>query len=95
VRILDDAGRNLKVKNKSELTQVRAVELMEAALLSACDGNKPVDRADDVMSKEPVPAAKPGRLFGCQQRSNLNRREWDAVDLKKPPSGRRRAWLPG
>ena len=62
VRLLDDAGRNLKVKNKSELTQVRAVELTEAALLSACDGNKPVDRLDGVMSKGPVPAAKPGRF---------------------------------
>ena len=62
VRLLDDAGRNLKVKNKSELTQVRAVELTEAALLSACDGNKPVDRSDGVMSKGPVPAAKPGRF---------------------------------
>jgi hypothetical protein len=31
VRFLDDAGRNLTVKNKSELTQVRAVELTEAA----------------------------------------------------------------
>ena len=62
VRLLDDAGRNLKVKNKSELRQVRAVELTEAALLSACDGNKPVDRSDGVMSKGPVPAAKPGRF---------------------------------
>ena len=62
VRLLDDAGRNLTVKNKSELTQVRAVELTEAALLSFCDGNKPVVRADDVMSKGPVPAAKPGRF---------------------------------
>ena len=62
VRLLSDAGRNLKVKNKSELTQVRAVELTEAALLSACDGNKPVDRSDGVMSKGPVPAVKPGRF---------------------------------
>jgi hypothetical protein len=61
VRLLD-AGRNLSVKNKSELTQVRAVELTEAALLSVCDGNKPVVRADGVMSKGPVPAAKPGRF---------------------------------
>jgi len=62
VRLLDDAGRNLTVKNKSELKQVRAVELTEAALLSVCDGNKPVDRSDGVMSKGPVPAAKPGRF---------------------------------
>ena len=62
VRLLDDAGRNLSVKNKSELTQVRAVELTEAALLSVCDGNKPVVRADGVMSKGPVPAVKPGRF---------------------------------
>jgi hypothetical protein len=62
VRLLDDAGRNLKVKNKSELTQVRAVELTEAALLSVCDRNKPVVRSDGVMSKGPVPAAQPGRF---------------------------------
>ena len=62
VRLLDDAGRILPVRNKSELTQVRAVELTEAALLSVCDGNKPVVRADGVMSKGPVPAVKPGRF---------------------------------
>ena len=62
VRLLDDAGRNLVVKKKFELTQVRAVELTEAALLSVCDGNKTVVRADGVMSKGPVPAAKPGRF---------------------------------
>lgn len=62
VRLLDDAGRNLTVKNKSELTQVRVVELTQAALLSVCDGNNPVVRADGVISKGPVPAAKPGRF---------------------------------
>ena len=62
VRLLDEAGRILLVKKKSELTQVRAVELTEAALLSVCDGNKAVARADGVMSKGPVPAAKPGRF---------------------------------
>ena len=62
VRLLDEAGRILPVKNKSELTQVRAVEFTEAALLSVCDGNKPVERAGGVMSKGPVPAAKPGRF---------------------------------
>ena len=62
VRLLDDAGRNLTVKNKSKLTQVRVVELTEAALLSVCDGNNPLVRADGVISKGPVPAAKPGRF---------------------------------
>ena len=62
VRLLDDAGRKLKVKNKSELTQVRAVELTEAALLSVCDGNKAVAQGEGVQSKGPVPAAKPGRF---------------------------------
>ena len=38
VRLLDEAGRILPVKNKAELTQVRAVELTEAVLLSVCDG---------------------------------------------------------
>lgn len=62
VRLLDDAGRILLVKNKNELAQVQAVDLTEAALLSVCDGNKPVARSDAVQSKGAVPAAKPGRF---------------------------------
>ena len=62
VRLLDDAGRILPVRNKSELTQVRAIELTEAALLSVCDGNKAVARGEGVQTKGPVPAAKPGRF---------------------------------
>jgi len=62
VRLLDDAGRIFPVKNKSELAQVRAVELTEAALLSVCDGNKAVAQGEVVQSKGPVPAAKPGRF---------------------------------
>ncbi len=62
VRLLDDAGRIVPVKNKSELTRVRAVELTEAALLSVCDGNKTVTRGESVQLKGPVPAAKPGRF---------------------------------
>lgn len=63
MRLLDEAGRTLPVKNKSELSRVRAVELTEVALLSNCDGDKALTRADDtVVSKAPVPAAKPGRL---------------------------------
>ena len=62
VRLLDDAGRSLPVKNTSELMQVRLVELTEAALLSVCDGNKAVAQGEGVQSKGPVPAAKPGRF---------------------------------
>lgn len=60
VRLLDHVGRILPVKNKSELTQVRTVELTEAALLSVCDGNKPLTRGEGALSKGAVPAAKPG-----------------------------------
>ncbi len=62
VRLLDDAGRILPVKNKSELTRVRAVELTEPALLSVCNGNKAIARGEGVQVKGPVPAAKPGRF---------------------------------
>ena len=62
VRLLDGTGRIVPVKNKSELTQVRAVELTEVTLLSACDGNKAVAQGEGVQSKGPVPAAKPGRF---------------------------------
>ena len=62
VHLLNEAGRVLVVKNKSELTQVKAVELKEAALLSTCDGNKSLTRGDDATIKGAVPAAKPGRF---------------------------------
>lgn len=62
VRLLDDDGRILLVKSKSELTQVRAVELTDAALLSICDGNKAVAQGEGVQTKGAVPAAKPGRF---------------------------------
>ena len=62
VHLLNEAGRVLVVKNKSELTQVKAVELKEAALLSVCDGNKSLTRGDDATIKGAVPAAKPGRF---------------------------------
>jgi hypothetical protein len=62
VRLLDDAGRIVPVKHKSELTRVRAVELTEAALLSVCDGNKAVAQGAGAQVKGPVPAAKPGRF---------------------------------
>ena len=60
MHLLNEAGRVLVVKNKSELTQVKAVELKEAALLSVCDGNKSLTRGDDATIKGAVPAAKPG-----------------------------------
>ena len=62
VRLLNEAGRVLVVKNKSELMQVKAVELKEAALLSTCDGNKSLTRGDDATIKGAVPTAKPGRF---------------------------------
>lgn len=62
VQLLNEAGRVLVIKNKSELKQVKAVELKEAALLSTCDGNKSLTRGDDTTIKGAVPAAKPGRF---------------------------------
>ena len=62
VKLLDDKGRSLSVKLKSELTLVRSVELLEPALLSGCEGDRPLTRGNDAAShKAPVPAAKPGR----------------------------------
>ena len=63
VRLLDDAGRRLSVKLKSELTIVRGVELTEPALLSGCVGDREIARGNDAIpEKAPVPAAKAGRL---------------------------------
>lgn len=62
VKLLDDAGRGLSVKLKSELALVRSVELLEPALLSGCEGDRALTRATNVITdKAPVPAAKPGR----------------------------------
>jgi hypothetical protein len=63
VRLLDAQGRLLPVKNKSELTRVHGVELTEKALLSTCEGVKPLTRGPDTVATQgPVPAARPGRL---------------------------------
>ena len=63
VRLLDDAGRRLSVKLKSELTLVRGVELTEPALLSGCEGDRALTRGNDVVTEKlPAPAAKAGRL---------------------------------
>lgn len=62
LQLLNEAGRVLVIKNKSELTQVKAVEIKEAALLSTCDGNKSLTRGDDATIKGAVPATKPGRF---------------------------------
>ena len=62
VQLLNEDGRVLVVKNKSELKQVKAVELKQAALLSTCDGNKSLTRGDDATIKGAVPAATPGRF---------------------------------
>ena len=62
VKLLDDVGRGLSVKLKSELALVRGVELLEPALLSECEGDRALTRgADAITDKAPVPAAKPGR----------------------------------
>ena len=62
VKLLDDSGRSLSVKLKSELALVRGVELLEPALLSGCEGDRALTRGTDVITdKAPVPAAKPGR----------------------------------
>ena len=74
VQLLNETGRVLVVKNKSELKQVKAVELKEAALLSVCDGNKSLTRGDDATIKSAVPAAKPGRfnVVGFRTESLIN-----------------------
>ena len=63
VRLLDEAGKSLPVKSKSELARVRSVELTEPTLLSVCAGDQPPTRGDEApVPKGPVPAAKPGRF---------------------------------
>lgn len=61
VRLMDEAGRPLRTKVKNDLSKVREVELTDHALLSDCDGDKPLTKGVDRPEKGPVPAAKPGR----------------------------------
>lgn len=64
VRLLDEAGKPLMATSKTELLRVRAAELSEPALLSACEGDKPLLRGDDAASpKASVPAVKPGKVM--------------------------------
>lgn len=63
VRLLDEAGQFLATKTKADLSRARFVELTEPALLSVCDGDRPLQRGDPTAAvKAPVPAAKPGKL---------------------------------
>jgi len=63
VRLLDEAGRPLSARSKSDLSRVRGVELTAPALLSACDFGRPIVKGDAIPgTKAPVPAARPGRL---------------------------------
>ena len=64
VRLLDEAGKPLMATSKPELQLVRSAELSEPALLSACEGDKPLQRGDDApSSKASVPAVKPGKVM--------------------------------
>lgn len=64
VRLLDGLGRVISSSKKNELRNLQALEITEPALLSACEGDKPLTHADGSQSqtKSPVPAAKPGRV---------------------------------
>jgi hypothetical protein len=63
VRLLDEMARPLAARGKAELSRVRAVEVTQPALLSACQGNGDLSRAEEApAAKAPVPAAKSGRL---------------------------------
>lgn len=64
VRLLDGSGQAISSSNKEALKNVQALEITEPALMSACEGDKPLTPADgsQAQTKSPVPAAKPGRV---------------------------------
>ena len=49
---------------KADLQAVKALQITEPALLSVCEGDRPLASGEGtpVKPKTPVPAAKPGRL---------------------------------
>lgn len=61
VRLMGEDGRTLRTHMKNDLQKVREVELTDNALLSTCDGDKPLTKSAERLEKGPVPAAKPGR----------------------------------
>ena len=62
--LLDSAGKAISSSKKADLQAVKALQITEPALLSVCEGDRPLASGEGtpVKSKTPVPAAKPGRL---------------------------------
>ena len=62
VQLLAPRGRVISGGNRQALADVERVRLTKPALLSKCDGDGELSRADDQPSipKEPVPAVAPG-----------------------------------
>ena len=64
VRLLDSAGQSISSSNKDDLKNLQVLDITEPALLSACEGDKPLTTEDSspARTKSPVPAVKPGRF---------------------------------
>lgn len=62
VQLLGQDGKSVTGSDKQALGAVRQVRLTQAALLSRCDGDRDLTRADDqpAEAKRPVPAASAG-----------------------------------
>ena len=62
VQLLAQDGKAVNGSDKQALAGIRQVRLTQAALLSRCDGNRDLARADDepAGTKSPVPAASAG-----------------------------------
>ncbi|MBM3371801.1 MAG: hypothetical protein FJY46_13860 [Betaproteobacteria bacterium] len=63
VRLLDNEGKQILVKIKSELNRVRAAALDEATPFSRCEGEKFLKRGDNSpLSEAQVTAIRPGTV---------------------------------
>jgi hypothetical protein len=64
VRLLDGSGQTISSPKKEDLKNLQVLEITTPALLSACEGDKPLTAADEALAqaKSPVPAVKPGRV---------------------------------
>ena len=62
VQLLSADGRSLLTADRQALGQVRQARLAQPALLSRCDGNNPLARADDepAQAKTRAPAVSAG-----------------------------------
>jgi hypothetical protein len=83
VQLLDASGKAVTSAQKSALSSVKQVRLASPALLSRCDGDAQLALGgDEVLKKEPAPAANTGTFAVEAVNYPKLRRGGELVELK-------------